>query len=152
CRVVAHEPEHGADPQGMDVFGQDLEHRHDPTVVHVVSLLAWLQRLWPGSMPGIKRCPRSTRIVPRPRLYWSADGVALQVPRRRYDRGPPRQDTELTTSCAEIRWAGCRSAELVVPDVVGLQPRLPQQPSQRGIDHGGRPRHVGARIREAVLH
>src|SRR5262249_25696206 len=38
-RVVTHEPEHSADPQGMDVFGQDLEHRHDPTVVHIVSLL-----------------------------------------------------------------------------------------------------------------
>ena len=37
CRVVAHESEHGADPQGMDVLGQDLEHRHDPTVVHVAS-------------------------------------------------------------------------------------------------------------------
>src|SRR5438132_923166 len=38
CRVVAHEPEHGADAQGMDVLGEDLEHRHDPTVVHIVSL------------------------------------------------------------------------------------------------------------------
>jgi hypothetical protein len=41
CRVVAHQPEHGADTQGMDVLGEDLEHRRDPTVVHIDSLQAW---------------------------------------------------------------------------------------------------------------
>src|SRR5437870_2795058 len=34
CRVVAHEPEHSAYAQSVDVFGQRLEHRYDPTVVH----------------------------------------------------------------------------------------------------------------------
>jgi hypothetical protein len=46
--VVTHESEHGADPQGMDVLGQDLEHRHDPTVVHIASF----RDRWPGHCRG----------------------------------------------------------------------------------------------------
>ena len=63
CRVVAHEPEHGADPQGMDVLGQDLEHRHDPTVVHIVSPPERLRRLCPRSMPSISAFYRVGVVV-----------------------------------------------------------------------------------------
>src|SRR6185295_18367180 len=47
-RVVAHEPEHGADAEGLDVLGQDLEHRRDPTVVHLALPATASPRSGPG--------------------------------------------------------------------------------------------------------
>src|SRR5215467_8253144 len=59
----------------MDVLGQDLKHRHDPTVVHIVSLLEWLPHLVSPLDARPRRYSRSTRIVSRPRPLWWPDGL-----------------------------------------------------------------------------
>src|SRR6267378_1078846 len=52
-------------------------------------------------------------------------------------------------------WVWCRrapSAELIVPDVRGRQPRFTQEQAQARIDHRGWPRHVRPDLRESALH
>jgi len=58
-RVVAHEPEHGANAEGVDVLGQDLEHRRDPTVVHLALPATSSPRAGPGCRAARARSRRS---------------------------------------------------------------------------------------------
>src|SRR5207245_10917047 len=69
-----------------------------------------------------------------------------------------RRTRDTRTGPSRLLWLnggwrrGAPSAELVVPDVGGRQPRFTQEQAQARVDHRGWPRHVRPNVGESALH